>query len=263
MDATLREIWMALAPWPEAQARMLELVPPAAIESLGVQFLVYPQDNYTEFRIWRDGLPPEHEPTTLLADRLAGQNATLVDVGANAGAFSLPILTRLGAAGRGLLFEPNPDMRARLRANIARNSLPRTDVRACAVSDRPGQARMHFPKVRNLGQGRIDVDYGDMTRTGDFEVDVRTLPDCLTDAGIDRIDLLKVDVEGLEDRVICPLLDGNPALHPALLYFEVAHDHLWSRPLRETLAQHGYRVLQRFGPNTLFGLPGTAWPEAG
>ena len=249
MDAKLREIWAAF-PGQWARRKLRAMLPPTEIETLGCRFIVHPRDNYTEFRMWEDRLLPEREGTEAVIEWLMGTDAVIVDVGANAGAFSLPVLRGCGAGAHALMFEPNPVMRDRLSVNIALNGFENARVFDCAISDAPGRSRLHFPRNGNLGQGRVTLGYERAGKDG-VEVEIRTLPDCLREAGVDRVDFLKVDVEGLEDRVICPLLDAGGPL-PELLYFEVAHDLTWARPLLEMLTAAGYREIGNFRENALY-----------
>ncbi len=249
MDAKMREIWARLEkPWVRTVLR--QCLPPTRVRSMGCEFLLHPSDNFTEFRIWEKGLPPEHEATERIAERLAGRDAVIVDVGANAGAFALPILKRAGAGARALLFEPNPVMQVRLAENIRLNGFDNAEVFGCAVGERDATVRLQFPRNGNLGQGRVDLGY-DGGAAG-VEVRLRPLADCLAEAGAAHIDFLKVDVEGLEDRVICPLLERDDAPKPALIYVEIEHDGAWAFPLRERLAESGYVLAQAFGKNSLF-----------
>ena len=250
MDAKMRELWAKFSKRTWVRKQLADSLPPTRVTSMGCDFIVHPRDNFTEFRIWENGLPPEHEATQSIADRLAGSDAVIVDVGANAGAFFLPILRAAGDKARAVVFEPNPVMRARLQTNIALNALENVTVFDCAISDAAGTSKMFFPRNGNLGQGRIDLSYA-----GEGEgstVRVRPLAECLTEAGVGRVDFLKVDVEGLEDRVIAPLLAGATTLLPRLIYFEVEHQAAWHYPLLEILAEKGYAECQSFDKNKLF-----------
>jgi FkbM family methyltransferase len=247
MDAKLRQIWgMFEKGWMRRELRAI--LPPTRVDWMGVSFVVHPRDNFTEFRMWELGRPPEHEATGAIADMLADSGAVIVDVGANAGAFGLPILVAAGKGAKGIFFEPNPVMQARLEANIALNG-KKTAARAA----------MYFPKNGNLGQGRVGVSYGQEAEADErLEVEIRTLPDCLRQARVKRVDFLKVDVEGLEDKVILPLLDADKALWPRMIYFEVEHEDGWEGPLLARLAECGYEEVRNFDKNRLYALQGAA-----
>lgn len=258
MDAKMRQIWARIQkPWVRQIIR--EMLPPTPVSAMGCDFIVHPQDNFTEFRLWETGLPPEHLATQHIAETLENSDPVIVDVGANAGAFFLPIHMAGGPGARSVVFEPNPVMQERLLTNVALNRLQdQVSLFTCAVGDAPGRSVLHFPRNGNLGQGRIEVAYPHKKASEGVEVAIRPLADCLAEAGVSRVDFLKVDVEGLEDRVIVPLLRGDPALLPRLIYFEIAHDGVWTLPLMEELERAGYVRVQEFDNNALFHLTGAA-----
>lgn len=247
MDAKMRQIYASFdKPWIRKQLKAM--LPPTRVTWAGCKFVVHPADNFTEFRMWENGRPPEHAATEALSERFKGQRCLVVDVGANAGAFSLPIL-KAGRGAQAVLVEPNPVMRARLERNVALNRLRNVHVEAAAIGAAKGEAVMQFPKNGNLGQGRVGVAY-DGGSDG-VSVPVRPLSDVVTEAGLEAVDLLKVDVEGLEDRVICPYL-ASDAPKPKLIYVEIAHDGTWELPLLERLTEAGYVQAENFGDNALF-----------
>lgn len=247
MDAKMRQIYGAFdKPWIRRQIQ--SMLPPTRVTWAGCKFVVHPADNFTEFRMWEMGRPPEHAATEALAARLKGTRCSIVDVGANAGAFSLPIL-KAGRGAQAVLVEPNPIMRARLERNVSLNRLRNVHIEASAIGAANGAAQLQFPKNGNLGQGRVGVAY-DGGSDG-LTVPVRPLADVVTEAGLEAVDLLKVDVEGLEDRVICPYL-ASDAPKPGLIYVEIAHDGTWEMPLLERLSEAGYAQIETYGENALF-----------
>ena len=251
-----RAEWVRL--WSDAETKLerraiRRRLPAASIESMDCTFIAHPVDNYTEFRLWITGNPPEHVAMQALCDALAGRGPVIVDVGANAGVFFIPIHVAGGPGTRSIVFEPNPTMLTRLRTNVDLNGLePAVQIFECAISDHSGRSDMHFPRNANLGQGRIDVPYPHKRVPDSFEVPVRPLRECLAEAGVTKIDLLKVDVEGLEDRVIFPMLEAGDHLLPRMIYFETAHDRVWFYPLEEKLAQCGYKLVEQYDANALF-----------
>lgn len=238
VDAKLRELWGKLEKgWIRRVIR--ESIPPTRRQIMGCTFVLHPGDNFTELKMWENDLPPEHLATEYLAKALAGRDVTIVDVGANAGAFGLPIMAQTGAGARALMVEPNPVMAARLAVNISESGLDdKCTIIPCAIGEAEGTARMQFPGNNNLGQGRIDLAY--MGGETGVEVPVRPLASILREAGVSHVDFLKVDVEGLEDRVIVPLLRDAPTLWPDRIYFEVAHNGEWQVALEPFLHGCGY-----------------------
>lgn len=250
------ERWLIERRWLKAGIRryIRSRLSPTYMSFMDCTFLLHPADNYSELHLWKYRESAEYVGTSTVAKLLENTDAVIVDVGGNAGLFVLPVLKAAGKTAQALIFEPNPVMLARLRKNIALNQFENVKVFECAVSDEGGQSPLFFPAYKNLGQGRINVEYeGKHGRTG-VNVEIRTLLECLDEANVGKIDFLKVDVEGLEDRVIYPLLMGPEPLLPKLLYFEVEHREHWKYPLMETLEAKGYKLLDDFGLNHLYEL---------
>lgn len=79
------------------------------------------------------------------------------------------------------------------------------------------------------------------------EVDLRTLDDVLAEAGNPRLDLVSLDVEGLELEVLRGFdLERH---RPSLLLVE---DHLQRLSVHRHLVRHGYRLVKRTGCNNWY-----------
>jgi FkbM family methyltransferase len=124
----------------------------------------------------------------------------VVDVGANAGVFATVAGHLVGPTGRLIAVEPNPDVVERLRENLRQNGLePRSEVIAAGLSDRAGPGRLVVGTNTTIGSVARDAPAGP-----GIEIELRTLDDVAAERQLPRIDLLKIDVEGLE----IPTLDG-------------------------------------------------------
>lgn len=246
----LRTLWKKTRGQPQLRRLVREAVGVTQVDYLGSTYEVHAADNHTEFVLWLHNVPPEHEATIWLREAYAGTSVTIVDVGANAGLFSLPILAVLGARSKVLMFEPNPKMRDRLTRNIVLNKFTGVTVDPSAIGDREGSAVLNLSPANNMGAGRVDVAYAGGEQ---IEVAICPLLDRVRAAKLKEIDLLKVDIEGLEDRAIMPFLrDAPPSLLPKRVYFEDAHSEHWQENLTEALIQKGYGLLRRFGENALY-----------
>jgi FkbM family methyltransferase len=188
-------------------------------------------------------------------------DGVFIDVGANVGIYTLSAARSLGRAGRIVAIEPYPPALARLQFNIAatRGSTPewpRIEVLPFGVSDRDGPLELRVDGG-NLGGGSITT--GDARFTGggtraSVTIRCRQLLSIVREHDIERIDALKIDVEGAEDLALGDFLDHAPdSLLPRCLVIENS-DHLWKRNLREMLALQGYREILRTRLNTAFRL---------
>ena len=144
-----------------------------------------------------------YEPSDVaLLTPLIPPGGVCLDAGANVGFYTLHFARRVGPEGRVHAFEPDPRNAARLRANCALNGFgPIVEVREAAISDREGTASLHRSEAAHSGWGSLAPGGGAESVT---EVETTTLDAYLARMRLDRVDLLKADVEGSE----CALLLG-------------------------------------------------------
>jgi FkbM family methyltransferase len=125
----------------------------------------------------------------------------ILDVGANAGIFSLAALATEPAATVHA-FEPTPEIAAGLRETAALNGLGHLHVHAVAVSSQNGYAtlrRFRGELGTNEGMNFITAATDD---PGAEVVSTVCLDRFCVDHGIDRVDLLKIDVQGHEHQAL-------------------------------------------------------------
>jgi hypothetical protein len=68
---------------------------------------------------------------------------------------------------------------------------------------------------------------------------------------VDRIDAIKIDVEGSEDRILVPFFrDAPQSLWPQLLIIEDTRD-VWSTDLFSLLTKVGYAIAVRSKQNVM------------
>ena len=123
-----------------------------------------------------------------------------LDIGSNFGYYTLLAARAMEGQGRILAFEPYIPNREQLQANLARNHMDWVEVEACALADAPGTLDFVIPPDSCLGVGHIETHPGTHART--VQVDVRTLDTVAGEKGLDRLDAVKLDVEGAEVRVL-------------------------------------------------------------
>jgi FkbM family methyltransferase len=119
----------------------------------------------------------------------------VIDAGANVGFFSLKRAVSVGPAGRVYSFEPNPTAYEHLVRNVDGNRLRQVRCFCKALSDVEGTVGFSAT-VRGSSCGRIVHD------SDAVSVQATTLDLLVEREGLDRIDLLKMDVEGHEPDVV-------------------------------------------------------------
>ncbi len=143
------------------------------------------------------GWEAETTPTFL---RLAQRARLFLDIGANTGVYSL-LACAANPEVTVIAFEPTPDTHRQLVANIEVNGWrDRCAARKEAVSNFSGSAKLHVPAGRAPSSASLHPGGFRQMRGDELEVPVTTI-DSLVSGG-QPVDLVKIDVEGLEDKVL-------------------------------------------------------------
>jgi FkbM family methyltransferase len=223
---------------------------PEEVTFAGVRMFVDPRDNYTERRIWLDGQPPEMESLLSLVELVEDKCALVLDVGANCGAYTVPLARAARAGSKVLAFEPNPVMVSRLQHNIVLNDVEGVvDIQTCALGAETGTATLNF-KRGNFGQASL-MPIRARQHAGETQVEVRSLLDFVDANARYDISVLKIDVEGAEELALAPLLTAKTWL-PDVLLMETRHADEWDGDLLGQIKAAGFTVARKVEGNTLF-----------
>jgi FkbM family methyltransferase len=122
---------------------------------------------------------------------------TVIDVGANVGYYTLLAASCVGPTGKVFAIEPSPYAYARLKETVAANALSQVVTLQAALGSAGGEGVLYMPPSGNHSPSMVLCDQEDYWR-----VPLRTLDDCLEEWGLERVDLLKMDVEGFEPQVL-------------------------------------------------------------
>jgi FkbM family methyltransferase len=129
---------------------------------------------------------------------------TCLDVGANIGCVTTLLSRLVGPSGRVFGFEPVPHLFQRLKENIALNAFDRVaSLYQMALSRETGQATIKaaWEDCDNQGMASLrNTDHPHLTRA--LEIRTITLDQFVREKHLDRIDLIKMDVQGAEPWVI-------------------------------------------------------------
>lgn len=124
-----------------------------------------------------------------------------LDVGANVGIYTLIASRLVGAAGHVYAFEPSRREANLLRHNIALARLENVTVIEAALSDRSGTARLAIADDGGLNSF-ADTHRADRRIESWQEVETIRLDDFVRNYAVEKVDFIKMDVEGAEKLVL-------------------------------------------------------------
>ena len=178
--------------------------------------------DHVQSEVFMHGIFEPH--TVRLMESLLRVGDCFVDVGANVGVYSLAAARCVGKQGRVLAIEPNPEICADLLCNRRLNNFEETiQVAAVAATEETGLLAFVIPPSTNWGMSREATSE---TLHGDrYLVFGLPLNELLQAVAIRRIDVIKIDVEGSELRVLRGLFENASTNPPPHILFEFIPDH--------------------------------------
>ena len=201
--------------------------------------------------MWITGRRKELVSIARLTTLAAGKKALILDIGANCGAYTLPLAASCAPGSRIVAFEPNPRLANRLRQNIQLNRLQASvEVEEVALGAKRHEGSLNLDPD-NLGRS----SFHDVLSGSSISVPVYPLLDFLPQSIKQyEIFLIKIDIEGSEDEVLVPFLSTAPGeLLPDAILMEITHRNLWRADLPRHLDERGYsRHFVGEENNTLF-----------
>jgi FkbM family methyltransferase len=151
--------------------------------------------------------------------------AIMLDVGAHIGYFTLKSSKRVGKSGRVIAFEPDPWTLETLRANLAANNAANVTIVPVACTDSETTLKFYHARVNSGGSSLSRATASGAGDPHEFTVRGRPIDDVVQELEVQRIDVLKVDVEGAELFVLRGAKDTLKRFHPKIV-IEVVPDHL-------------------------------------
>ena len=217
----------------------------------GLRLRLHPRDNGCEKNLL---FTPQMYETTELAELTAEiaraktprASFGFVDIGANVGLFSFFVAACAGPSARILAVEPEKGNLERFFFNMRANPGLPIRVVSAAIAGEAGVLAVE-PDRRDRGGTRVHQS----VQGGEVTVEAKTLLQLLTQEGVESIDALKIDVEGMEDRILSSFFrDAPQLLWPRFILVEDARA-VWNTDLFSLLATKGYSVASRSRQNVM------------
>ncbi len=171
---------------------------------------------------WQMLFHGQYEPHLgALFQKFLGPGGLAVDVGANVGAHTLTLARLVGRSGRVAAFEPNPPSHSKLKRNLALNGFDQVHLERCALGAVAGTAELRVPRRETAESANPGIA---SLRALETPHDLVTVPVQRFDSthfalSAERIDLVKVDVQGFEQAVF-EGMQGALRRHMPVVVFE-------------------------------------------
>ena len=223
---------------------------PFDVQLWGTSVRLYPEANKCDFKVLMKPAEYCRKELEFLNQHLARPGAVFFDIGANSGFFSLHTAVNAKTYRQIFSFEPNPEMIRRLGekishgANAALFNNAQWHLCPYALGDNDGTANLVIPE-RNYGEASIsDGDDG-------ISINLRSINSVMAEHNLKRIDALKIDVEGYEDKIMRSLFETvDQARWPKAIVIESVHDNQWQWNPIAHAKQRGYREVFKTRNNT-------------
>ena len=180
--------------------------------------------------------------------KLLNLGDTVIDVGANVGAVALKSALLVGPNGQVHAFEPDPTNYNRLMKNFTMNSPQNLHVHNLGLGESEGYFLLETIDTYNRGKNKIVEEFPDYYIKDHTYTKVKVVPfdTHLQTSDIDKVNLIKIDVEGYEFHVIKGAIKTLEHFRPKL-FIEIDEQNLMeqgSHPseLVHLLEDFGYKI---------------------
>jgi FkbM family methyltransferase len=147
------------------------------------------------------------------------EGGVLLDVGAHIGYFSIRAAVKIGPKGRVVAFEPDPRTLKSLRANVAASNAANVTIEGIACTDREQVLTFYASNSLNTAQSSLSRQNATISLAPPepFTVPGRPIDSVVRELGLERVDVVKVDVEGAELLVLRGAVETLGRFHPRLI----------------------------------------------
>ncbi|WP_255564576.1 FkbM family methyltransferase [Mameliella sp. CS4] len=156
--------------------------------------------DYIQRQLYLFGGYEQDEINAFLAIASSERRGVLLDIGANIGVHRIAFSKHFGQV---FAFEPNPNLWADFEQMKADNSADNLTLVKCALGSENTELPFFLVDDYNLGLGTlVQEEQYDRPLKKIHDVPVRVGMEILREQGIDKVDAIKIDVQGFELEVL-------------------------------------------------------------
>lgn len=208
----------------------------------------------TSFKIDKEILYKHYYDLKLLKylQRLVKKGDYCFDIGANVGAITLSLSHLVGETGKVFSFEPGIELFERLQRNVLLNKMEQVSCYNFGLSNKVGKMFWSYD-TENPGNAFL-------AETGSIEVSIKILDEIEEIKDLKRVDLIKIDVEGMELEVLMGSYNLLNKFKPAIIYETSVGQYFKKiKELQIFLSRIGYKFYEIDVPERFLTLNGTAF----
>ncbi len=190
---------------------------------------------------WKIFFTGEYERgTNRVLEQYVKDGDVVIEAGANMGSETL-LLSRLTGKGKVYGFEPNPYTFDRLKTNVSINELANVEVYDLAVGEKNGEISFNiYPK--NFCNAGMSSKYMDTPLTRKITVNQQTLDSFVESHNINKVDFLKMDIQGAEMDLLAGAATMIARFKP-IIFLEALQIYNDIQTMYAELGKYGYTVL--------------------
>ena len=184
--------------------------------------------DHIESQVFWQGFQEADEGVIVLLKRQLPVNGVFIDIGANIGTFTL-VAARRALLGQVHAFEPSAHHFARLARNVELNHFDNVVLNRKGLYDQPGEAILFLPsqagEMNNSGAASLYTCGTEGAGQVSEAVSLVRLDDYIRDRSIERVDIIKIDIEGAEIKALEGARETIMRFRP-LVFMELDLDNL-------------------------------------
>jgi FkbM family methyltransferase len=158
-----------------------------------------------------------------------------LDVGAHIGKYTLKMAREVGETGLVIAVEPNPDNYQMLQKGIALNNVQNVIALNMAAWNAESMLKLFIGHLAGHHSAKIDW------KLGWCEVKARPMDNVIEECGINKVDWIKIDVEGAEWEVLLGL-EKTISKHRSKVIVELSHENVGK--VKEFMKKERYGIIK-------------------
>ena len=172
-------------------------------------------------------------------------NSVFVDIGSNVGVYTY-VASRIVGESNVIAFEPMPQY-----CNYLKSIFPNAKIEQLALSSVSGSQNLKVPTIGDeqyTARATLNTEFIEddeqIEKSTLLKVETSTLDDYLKTVNIDRLDIIKIDVEGHEHNVLSGAIKSIQKFKPTLIVeIEQRHHDFNIQNIIDEVCALGYRCL--------------------